>query len=241
MKFRLVLGVMVVAVVLAIPSTGQAQFFADDFDSYANGSGIIGQGGWEGWDGTPAGGATDSTVSNVQSFSSPNSLFTAGGSPSMDVVQQFSGVNSGTWYAKTQVYIPSAMSGDLFFIVLNTYNHGGPYNWSVQMVFCATNCGAQGLPGFVVNLGGTDFPGGETLPLVLDDWAELVVEVDLSANSYNAYYDGTQFVFGAGWQSTGVNEIQCFDLFGESNDDGYFDNIWLDQNIPVDLMNFDIE
>ena len=236
MKLRLFLGVMVIAVAIATPSTVQAQFFSDGFDTYAAGSGIIGQGNWEGWDNDPQ---WDATVSDLESYSPPNSLFAA---VPMDIVQVFSGVDSGVWYAKFRVFIPSTMTGDLYFIILDTYAHGSPdKHWAVQMVMCVTGCGDNGLPGFIHNYGGSDFPGGETAPLVIDDWAEIVVEVDLDASIYNAWYDGTQFVIDAIWQSTGLNEIQAFDLFSESNLEGYYDDVWLDQTIPVELMSFDIE
>jgi hypothetical protein len=137
------------------------------------------------------------------------------------------------------------MTGDLYFIILDTYFHGcgaaGTCHWAVQLVMCNTGCGDNGLPGLIHNYGGSDFPGGETLPLVIDDWAEIVVEVNLDASTYNAWYDGTQLVFDAVWQQTGLNEIQAFDLFSDTNLEGYYDDVWLDTEIPVELMSFDIE
>jgi hypothetical protein len=240
MKFRLVLGLVVMAVALTAPSTVQAQFFFDDFDSYSNGSGLIGQGGWEGWNNDPT---WDTFVTNQEAYTSPHSIFAA---PPMDVVQIFSGVDSGVWYAKAFVYIPSNMNGDLFFILLNTYAHNGTQNWSTQIVFCAQNCGDNGIPNSVLNLGTPGVPAGDIATLVTDQWAEIVVEIDLDDGpfgTYNVYYDGDLMNTGGPiqWQSDGIVEIQAIDLFADSNDVAYMDNIWLDQNIPVELMGFEIE
>ena len=43
----------------------------DDFDSYALGSGMHGQGGWEGWFGDPG---ADAFVTDAQALSGPHSL-----------------------------------------------------------------------------------------------------------------------------------------------------------------------
>ena len=73
MRLYRVLAVLAVA---AIPAAADAQvFFADHFDTYANGSTIAGQGGWETWDNAPG---ADTTVTNAQSFTTPHSLAVSG-------------------------------------------------------------------------------------------------------------------------------------------------------------------
>ena len=89
-----------VSLVAAAPATVEAQFFTENFDSYVAGSTIAGQGGWETWDNNPG---ANTTVSNTQSFSSPNSLLVAGPA---DIVHQFAGVNSGIWYIRTRTFTP---------------------------------------------------------------------------------------------------------------------------------------
>ncbi len=176
MKIRWLIGGVVLAMAFALPA--QAQFFADNFDSYASGAGIIGQGGWEGWDASPA---ADAMVTTLQSFSSPNSLAVSGAA---DVVHQFAGVSGGVWYAKVQTYVPASQSGELFFIILDQYAHGGPYHWSVQVAMCQSACVTAGVsPGSVSNLGGTDVPGTGAVPLLTDQWVELIVEIDFGCQS----------------------------------------------------------
>jgi len=227
MKVRwFVLGV-VAAVACALPATVQAQFFFDNFDSYAAGSGIMGQGGWETWDNNPA---ANTTVSNAQSYSSPNSLLVAGPA---DIVHQFAGVTSGMWYAKAMTYVPSSQAGDMYFIVLNTYVPSGTNNWSIQVRFSASE-------GVVQNLGGTDNPRDVTLPIVTNQWVEVRAEIDLSGNQAVIYY-GPNILDTQTYNVSGVNAVGAFDLFSDGSSESYMDNVWLDTSIPVELQTFDIE
>jgi hypothetical protein len=235
MKVRWFVFGVVAAVAFALPSTVQAQVLDDNFDSYAAGSTIIGQGGWEGWGGTST---PNATVVNTYSHSSPNSLAVSGG---CDVVQQFSGVNSGLWYAKVWTYVPSTQTGDMFFILLNTYTHAGTNNnWSAQIALCNSACG-NGTAGMVASLGGSDVAGTETTPLLTDQWVELVVEINLSANLYNVYYNGAMFVSAATWTVSGLQEIQCMDLYSDLSSESYMDDAWLHTDWPVTLQSFDVE
>ena len=238
MKVRwFVLGV-VAAVAFALPA--QAQTFFDDFDSYAAGSGIIGQGGWQGWAG---GTSSNAFVSSTQSYSSPNSLGVSGGA---DVVQTWGGITNGLWYAKAWTYVPSTQTGEMFFILMNTYDgvcaSGGPCNWSVQVAMCRTGCTTSGAnPGSVTNLGGSDVPGGGSASLLTDQWVELIAEINLDANTYTVYYGGVPFDTQQYYGATGQQAIQCMDLFSNGSNESYMDNAWLDTNIPVELQSFDIE
>lgn len=219
-----------------LPATVEAQFFSDNFDSYATFSFIAGQGGWETWDNDPS---WDTYVTDAQSFSSPNSLFVAGPA---DIVHQFTGVNSGVWYAKAQTYVPSSQTGEMYFILLNTYAPGGASNnWSVQVVMCQSGCTTLGaVAGQVVNLGGTDVPGAGSAPLMTDQWVEIMIEVDFNLSIYTLYYDGVQ-IDQQSWTTTGLNEIQAMDLFSNGSTESYMDNIWLDTTVPVELMSFTID
>ena len=97
-------------------------FWSDNFDSYATGSPLHGQGGWEAWDNNPD---TTPYVTDVQSRSSPNSVDIAWFDGfSADIVQQFEGVNSGNWRLLAWQYVPSDMIGQSDFILMNTYSHG---------------------------------------------------------------------------------------------------------------------
>ncbi len=225
MKVWGVIGVAVLA--LAVPATVQAQFFSDNFDGYASGSGIIGQGGWEGWDGNPG---ADASVTSGQAASLPNSLAVSGGA---DVVQVFSGVSGGTWYAKVKTFVPSSQTGNLYFIILDEYAHGGPYHWAVQMRLSASE-------GVVENVGGTDVPGAGSVPIITDEWVEILVEIYLGTNQYAVSYGGA-FVDSQQWTVEGRLEVAAFDLFSDGSTESYMDDVWLDTEIPVELMSFSIE
>jgi len=54
---RSVRFVVAVLALLSACSLAGAQDFAEDFESYAAGSEMHGQGGWKGWDNTPGAGA----------------------------------------------------------------------------------------------------------------------------------------------------------------------------------------
>ena len=65
--------------------------FFDDFESYAVGSNLHGQGGWTGWANNPNAGAL---VSSNFAFSPTRSVNIAGAS---DLVHTFSGATNGPW------------------------------------------------------------------------------------------------------------------------------------------------
>ncbi len=183
--------------------------WSDDFDSYATGSALHGQGGWECWDNNPD---TTAYVSDDQARSTPNSCEIAWfGGFSADIVQQFTDINTGTWIITAYLYVPSSMSGNSFFILMNDYQHGGPHNnpdWSLQIQFSAST--------------GTIFDfnnAAASLPLVLDDWAPIIVEIDFGANSQTVYYDGT-FLLEKSWTDGvspgGALNLAAIDLYADS-------------------------
>jgi hypothetical protein len=221
--------------VVALPARVDAQFFVDNFDTYAAGSTIGGQGGWEPWDLNPA---ADTTVVNTQSFTPPNSLLIAGGA---DVVHSFAGVNSGVWHARAMVFIPSTHSGETFFILLNQYAPGGPNNWSAQVVFCLQNCLTGGaIPGMVASLGGSDVGGTGTIPLITNQWVEIRAQIDFSSNTYQLFYGGVLFETSQ-WTVTGLNQLQTMDLFSNGANESYMDLAWVDTTAPVEAMTFAVE
>ena len=183
--------------------------WSDDFDSYVTGSALHGQGGWECWDNNPD---TTAYVSDAQALSSPNSCEIAWfGSFSADIVQQFTGINSGVWIVSAYLYVPSSMTGNSFFILMNDYQHGGPHNnqdWSLQLQFSAS-------AGTIVDFNNV----AASLPLVVDDWALLQVEIDFDADMQTVYYDGS-FLLEKGWsdgvQAGGAVNLAAIDLFADS-------------------------
>jgi hypothetical protein len=106
---------------------------------------------------------------------------------------------------------------------------------------CQSGCVSTGVnPGTITNLGGTDVPGGGFAALLPDQWVEIVVEIDFDANLYTVTYGGT-FLDTRQWTTTGSFEVAAFDLFSNGSTISYMDNVWLDTNIPVELMHFDVE
>ncbi len=203
-------------------STGLA--WSDNFDSYVTGSALHGQGGWEAWDDNPA---TTAYVVDDQARSTPNSCEIAWfGGVSADIVQQFTDINSGDWIITTYLYVPSDMSGNSFFILMNDYQHGGPHNtqdWSLQIQFSAST----GKIWDYNNL-------AAELPLIVDAWAELRVEIDFEADIQTVYYDGT-FLLSKSWKDGvspgGAKNLAAIDLYADSvaSTSVYWDDFLLDR------------
>jgi hypothetical protein len=201
------------ALLISLPAAAVAQW-SDNFDSYANGSGIIGQGDWEGWDGSAA---PNATVTNVLSTSAPNALEVG---PIADVVQRFSGVDSDMWIFTAWQYIPGNATGDTYFILLNAYTpdgNGTNENWSTQLRF----------GGGVVE---SEFEA-VTLPLLVDQWVEIRVVIDFTSDTQSIFYGGaplstkswTQGVSGAG-----TLNLAAVDLFGNGASPVYYDDFELE-------------
>ncbi len=191
-------------------ATAQADWF-DGFESYPAGGGIHGQGGWAGWNDDPA---FDAIISDLQAFTGSQSVAIAGAA---DIVQPFSGYNSGVWYLTTWMLIPNDFSGETYFLVLNTYAPNGAQNWSVQIRFTG---------GTIT----TDTAGGETMPYVTGQWSELQLVIDLQSDLQTFYYNGTM-LYQASW-SEGVSgggavEIACVDLYANNATPVYYDEMSL--------------
>jgi uncharacterized repeat protein (TIGR01451 family) len=187
--------------------------WADNFDSYPTGFQLHGQGGWKGWDNVPGAGAL---TSNVQAQSTPNSVAVVGAT---DLTHPYSGYTSGAWTYTAYQYIPLSFSGTTYFILLNTYNDGGPNNWSLQMSFDSGT-----------NLVTNDGPVGGTLPMIIGQWVEIRVEIDLDADTQSVYYGGDLLFTGSwteGMSGGGVLNIANVDLFANGASVVYYDDISL--------------
>ncbi len=189
---------------LVLTTAVQADW-SDNFDSYSPG-GLNGIGGWECWDGNPAYNAFVVTSPNR---SAPHSVQIT---PTTDITQQFS-ETSGTWTITAWQFIPTGSTGSQYFILLNTYTTGGPYNWSLQLHF-DSNAG-------VVSI---DDPGSASASIVYNQWVEIKVVADLTVGMQNIYYNGS-FMELIPWQLTGVNELAAMDLFSDGGSNVYYDDI----------------
>jgi hypothetical protein len=211
---RLGFGIVVLSAFLLTPVISLAQW-TDDFDSYTAGSGLHGQGGWVGWDNNPG---ADAFVTNLRSRSAPNSEENRSTS---DIVQQFTGINSGQWAISGWCYIPTGGFGNQFFILLNTYNHGGPYNWSLDLQFNQTS-------GQVVDF---DDPNTPTRPIIYNQWVEVRVVIDFDTDFQQIYYNGALFAsrsWTEGASGGGVLNLAALDLYSEAASTIYWDDLALD-------------
>ncbi len=194
--------------------------WSDDFDSYATGSQLHGQGGWKGWFNDPTAGAL---TSGAQARSAPNSAAIAGAS---DLVHEYSGYTSGLWTFTAWQFVPAEFTGQSYFILLNTYNDGGVgLNWSAQVMF-------DGAANQVVNDGGVS---GGSLPLVRGQWVELRVEINLDSNN-GAFYYNNQLLYSGTWTGQvsggGALNIGAVDLFANGASTVYYDDMSL-VGVPV--------
>jgi hypothetical protein len=207
-KLPIVLGL---ALTLVVAGGASASFF-DNFDSYLNGQildGTADDGGWKGWDNSPA---AFGTVTNLVRLSLENSVDVSGPS---DLVHEFNEAAGALIFSAWQ-YIPSGTDGTTYFILLNRYNDGGPYNWSTQLSF---NLGT-GL------LNDDMAAGDENMPISFGQWTEIRVDVDLVSDTQNVYYGGNLLSTNA-WAQGGQLALEAVDLFANGAGSVYYDNVSL--------------
>jgi len=202
------------------------QRWSDNFDSYENETGMHGQGGWKGWDNDPS---FDAFVSDVQSHSAPHSVDIAADA---DLLHELDEFTLGKWTFTAWQYIPSDFSSGggtpfppgTYLLLLNTYNDGGPYNWSVQMVFDSNDGMLK------VSYGN----GHDTIdvPYVTDRWVKIQIDIDLDNDWTHVYYDDIRFepyswtggIYGEGG---GAPDVRAVDLFANGSTSVYYDDFSL--------------
>lgn len=193
--------------------------WADNFDSYATDLLLHGVGGWKGWGNSSSAAAY---TRDEYAYSTPNSVEIA---TTSDLVHEYAGYTSGQWIYTAWQYIPTAFSGESYFILLNQYDDAGTNNnWSVQLDFNSTT-------NQVVNTGAS----AGTLPLIKDQWVEIRVEIDLDADTQSVYYDD-DLLYSGTWTNEvsggGIANIGAVDLFANSASAVYYDNISLTETLP---------
>ena len=196
MRLTLLFGAM--AVLACFPTAAVADW-QDDFEAYEVGSGLHGQGGWECWDNDTT---VDVYISDAQSYSPEKSVDISANPESGDgdIVHQYSGYTSGQWTCAAWQYIPSDYDGEQSYLLLNTYNHGGPYNWSTYLVFSSYD----GVVYSEWDPDPNDPNSSVSLPLIYDEWVEIRVEIDLDADWQQIYYGG-ELLSEKGW-TDGIGE-----------------------------------
>lgn len=195
---------MCAALLVIVPAANAD--WSEDFDSYALGSSVDGQGGWAGWGGDPG---YDGYVTDTYAYSTPHSMAAI---PTTDIVQSFS-ETSGEWEIIGWIYIPSGATGLQYFIMLNTYVPP-TYNWSVQLEF-DSDAGIL-----------EDYYSTTSTSIIFDSWTEVRLDIYLGANTYDIYYDDV-FLASNAWQTAGVNEIAALDIFSSGGSNVYWDDFTL--------------
>ena len=195
-----------------------APLWSDDFDGYATGMQLHGEGGWKGWNNDPAAGALTSAT---QAMSAPNSVDILGAS---DLIHEFTGYDSGIWTVTAHQFIPSGTTGQPYFILLNNYTDGGPTNnWSTQVCFdVAAGVLRDDVPG--------DCTGTPTLPILFDQWVELKTVIDLDLDTQTFFYNG-QALYTDTWtghvSGGGLLNIDTIDLFANASTSVFYDDLSL--------------
>ena len=203
---------LLVLVIFGLCQVTSASVFTEDFDSYASGSAMHGQGGWKGWDNIAGAG---SPTSNSHAFSGSNSVEIIGAA---DLVHEFD-ITGCRWEFTVMQYIPSGTMGTSDFILLNTYNDNGDKDWSVQTEF---NLGT----------GSITYWHGGAANIIYDQWIELKYVIDLDNNTVDKYYNG-EFVVTDVWDDNDHGTLQCVDLFGNNASSIYYDDIVIAAPIGV--------
>jgi hypothetical protein len=197
-----VLTILAAASLLIVPAA--VADWSDNFDSYANGSALAGQGGWAGWEG-------DSTltayVTDDQSHSAPHSAEIL---PTTDCVQTFT-ETSGEWEMIAWMYIPSGSTGEQYFIMLNQY-WPDTNNWSVQILFDSD-------AGIV-----EEYYSSTTTAIVYDQWVELKLDINLETGFYDIYYNGTFLITWVWQDGSGSDAIAALDLYSNGGSTIYWDD-----------------
>jgi len=195
----------------------------DDFESYAAGSLIGGQGGWDTW-------WTTGPNTEVVSPAVCTALYATcpagrSGSNSMmfknnssDIVQYWNGQwESGVYELTAYIYVPTSTlgtPGQAFVIALNTYTHqpgGGSEDWSIVTHF------EQSFGLVVSDAAGVGL--NASLPLLYDEWVEYKARIDLDNNTLEEWYDG-QVLLGAGGPGGQTGTVQWYDPSGAPSSNG---------------------
>jgi hypothetical protein len=100
------------------------------------------------------------------------------------------------------------------------YNHGGPYDWCIEVQFDFEGDGGGG-PGTVVD----DFRTETNAPPIqFDTWVQIRCEVDIDNDTITTYYGNTEVSTGILFVDAGVPEIANMDLFTLGTT-SYYDDI----------------
>ena len=219
--------------VFCSPSFSACTSQNEDFESYANGSSLHGQGDWIGWENNPA---ATALVTNAQSLSPVQSVDINGAA---DLVHPFCD-SGGAWSYSAWQYIPSNFTSGgggqfagSFFILLNRYpidTDDNTDDWSVQMQFDSND-------GMLKVYHGNDL-ATINVPYETDRWVKIQAIVDLENDWTQIYYDDTliteySWTGGVLGNGGGALDIAAVDLVANGASSVFYDDLILERIAPV--------
>lgn len=215
-------------------AVSQAPYWDDDFDTYVPGSlcgapacaNTANPGGWGGWQGNAA---VAGLVTVAQSRSAPHSLRVTN---NIDAVQPF-GINdpggfpqAGAWRLTAWVRINS-LTNSCFLSVFNIYVQGGATSLAARLVFdAATGTVRDAHPRSQLS----------PQPIVLGQWVEVRLDIDLAADTLTARYDGNQVSSGTylgNWCSPGLQIANLGLRATLGSTVAFWDDLRLEQVFPA--------
>ncbi len=212
---KLCIGLTMTFGLVTMCGTAMSQDWTDDFEGYSNGQVLYHVGGWSGWDDVEAvAGSCSTTVAH----GGTKSILVEGAD---DAIHTFEGLTSGSGTISAWVYTPvSQFIADAFFLVQNDYQHGGPYEWCIDLEFDFEGDGGGG-PGTVVD---AFRPETNAPNIAFDRWVEIRCEVDIDNDTITCYYNNIEVSTGQLFIRGGTHEIKNLDLYttGTTN---YYDDI----------------
>jgi hypothetical protein len=193
----------------------------EHFDTYADGPPPT-TSGWVPWDNSPV--AAGFVVTADAARSPPHSLAVDNGD---DAVHPYSGHTAGAWSFSTYQFIPASFASNqqgalagTWFILLDQYQHGGPYHWAVLLRFDSNDGKLHAYHG----------QGSSTIdiPYVADRWVRIQTIIDLDFNWLRIYYDGAllaayPWTIGADGTGGGTLNIGAVDLWANGSSAVYYD------------------
>jgi hypothetical protein len=142
-----------------------------------------------------------------------------------DLVHTYQDLNitTGTWLYQVDLYVPSGLTGESYFILLNQYVNDGQTtseNWSTQVHIDGDNNNLE-----------SDFDGG-TVALQYDEWRSLQTIISLDDDLQTIKYDGEVInlpgkTWTGGVSGGGTLTIGAVDLYGNNATAVYYDNLFL--------------
>jgi hypothetical protein len=180
---------------------------ADNFEFYIPGMEPCGINGWQAWSGSTDVCGLVTTELAASGMRSLKLVGAVGGSTGAgdDVVQAFN-LTSGRHVLRLNTYIPVGTTGRGWVVLLSEYP--APFNWALNLMLDAD-------AGVIRD----EQDAMLSRPLELGRWVEVMVVVDLDADTVDAFYDGVQFIAGKSWTlgvpPSGPATFKALDIYAD--------------------------